>query len=242
MNKLVKSIKDLAEVVNVEEAYDWEVPANCPIDIPDHLPTSYEKNRHLKSALEPELDSDSDFSAHYWVIKEWGGIKSFKVNESNNQKIRTFRKELEKGRLTRPTFSVISSLSKLASFWNHEQYAIYDSRAVFALNWLLIRHTSERILFPQPPGRNKELADLDLEALLRLAKTPFDLHDKKTAFHNYCHLLRELSREALGEHTPFKLEMLLFVAAPDVIAKDVRDRVKLKIDLNEDNRTRMLER
>ena len=35
--------------------------------------------------------------------------------------------------------------------------------------------------------------------------------------------------------TPQKLEMLLFVAAPDVIAKDVRDRVKLKMDLNIDS-------
>ena len=154
--RLVAAVRSLAAVVRVEESYDWGVPADCPVAVPDHLSTPYEQNRYLKSALEPGLHSDSDFSAHYWVIKEWGGIRSFKVNKSNNEKIRTFRRELEKGRLTRPTFNVISSLSKLASFWNHEQYAIYDSRAVFALNWLLIKHIPKaKLLFPQPQGRNK---------------------------------------------------------------------------------------
>ena len=152
---------------------------------------------------------DENMADHYWIIQQWGGIKNFKNSEKNHEKIRTFHRELNKGRLTRPTFSVISSLSKVASFRHPDQYAIYDSRAVFALNWLLIKHTEDRTLFTQPAGRNKELKDLDLEAFLRLAGVSFDVRNYRTAFHEYCELLTKLSREALDEDTPHKLEMVV---------------------------------
>jgi hypothetical protein len=232
MNELIKAIKSLADEVRVEETYDWEVPADCPVEIPADLSRPYERNLYIKEKLSEVLAADDDMSAHYWVIQDWGGIKNFKDSPSNHEKIRTFRGELEKGRLTRPTFSVISSLSKVASFRHPDKYAIYDSRAVFALNWLLIKHTEGRTLFTQPAGRNKELKDLDLEAFLRLGGVSFDVRNYRTAFHEYCELLRELSREAIGEDTPHKLEMILFLAAPEQVAKDVRKRVKVNLDLN----------
>lgn len=231
MNELIKAIKSLADEVRVEETYDWEVPADCPVEIPADMSDPYEQNLYIKRHLGEKLAADDDMSALYWVIQDWGGIKNFKDSEKNHEKIRTFCGELEKGRLTRPTFSVISSLSKVASFRHPDQYAIYDSRAVFALNWLLIKHTQDRDLFPQPAGRNKKLKDLDLEAFLRLAGVSYDMCNYRKAFHKYCNSLRELSREALGEDTPHKLEMILFLAAPEQVAKDVRKRVKVKLDL-----------
>lgn len=230
MNELIKAIKSLADEVRVEQTYRWEVPDKCPVEIPADMTDPYEQNLYIKGHLGEKLAADDDLSAHYWVIQDWGGIKNFKNSEKNHEKIRTFCGELETARLTRPTFGVISSLSKVASFRHPDQYAIYDSRAVFALNWLLIKHTEDRLLFTQPAGRNKKLKDLDLEAFLRLAGVSFDVRNYRTAFHEYCGLLRELSREALGEDRPHKLEMILFLAAPKQVAEDVRKRVKVKLD------------
>ena len=38
MNELIKAIKSLADEVRVEETYDWEVPADCPVEIPPTCP------------------------------------------------------------------------------------------------------------------------------------------------------------------------------------------------------------
>jgi hypothetical protein len=231
MNELNDAIGRLAREVRVEKNYNWKVPKNCPVEIPSNITNAYSQNLYIKEHMAEKLAADSGMGAHFWIIQDWGGIRNFRKSEKNCARMREFQKGLIKGALTRKTFGVISSLSKVASFRDPEKFAIYDSRAVFALNWLMIRHTEDRRLFPQPSGRNKELKDLDLEGFLRLGKVSYQMRNYKTAFFEYCELLRKLSREALDEDTPHKLEMILFLAAPEQVAKDVRKRVKVKLDL-----------
>jgi hypothetical protein len=178
------------------------------------------------------LEGDNQLESHYWIIREWGGIKTFHINERNNQKIREFRKQLNHNRLQRSTFNLISSLSKLAAFWNPGKYSIYDSRAIFSLNWLIFRYSEHRQLFPQPIGRSTAVSMYDTATLFRLSGLGYTDRDWKTAYHEYCELLRYLAKEALNTDRPYYVEMLLFVAAPKLIVEDIRRNTKVQININ----------
>ncbi|WP_269913985.1 hypothetical protein [Acinetobacter sp. HY1485] len=98
--------------------------------------SDYEKNKKLKSILldlysKSPVHSDVDF----WIVKEWGGIRSFKETSNNIEKIAKFKQQSKNRKLTIDTFDVISSLSKIASCLKPDDFFIYDSRAIFALNW-----------------------------------------------------------------------------------------------------------
>jgi hypothetical protein len=74
----------------------------------------------------------------FWIINNWGGIRGFKQNNRNVEKIKQYKKQLEKRKLTKECFSTISSLSKVSSFLDPENFVIYDSRVIYTLNWLIL--------------------------------------------------------------------------------------------------------
>jgi len=115
---MITAIQNLAETLPLEKHYTWEIPANVPIDIPQEITGAFSRNIYLKEHLAKRLESDDLLESHYWIIREWGGIKTFQVSKRNNQRIDEFRKQLNHNRLQRSTFNLISSLSKLAAFWN----------------------------------------------------------------------------------------------------------------------------
>jgi hypothetical protein len=210
--------------------YPWELPDNCPIEIPSQVSCVYEMNVHLKRHLHAVIKNDHTLKSHYWAIQDWGRIGSFKKNEKNDARIRTFLNELGKSRLTRSSFKCISSLSKVASFIEPEKYAIYDSRAIYSLNWLLYKFAESDQLFPQPAGRSAELAKYDMQTIFRLAKRPFSYRSPETAFHDYCQLLRELSVQIFEQDSkPYMVEMLLFMIAPIWVVSEIEKSVSLSI-------------
>ena len=216
----------------MEKHYTWKIPANVPIDIPQEITSAFRRNIYLKEHLAKRLQSDDRLESHYWIIREWGGIKTFQVNKRNNQKIDEFRKQLNNNRLQRSTFNLISSLSKLAAFWNPKEYSIYDSRAIFSLNWLIFRHSDDRQLFPQPIGRSTAVSMYDTATLFRLSGIEYSDRHWKTAYHEYCEILRNLAKEALNTDRPYYVEMLLFVAAPKFIVEDIRSNTNVRININ----------
>jgi hypothetical protein len=229
---MITAIKNLAKTLPLEQHYTWEMPGNAPIDIPEEIVGAFNRNIYLKEHLAQALDNDNNLELHYWIIREWGGVKTFQVNKRNNDQILEFRRELSRNRLRRPTFNLISSLSKLAAFWHPGEYSIYDSRAIFSLNWLIFRHTNDRRLFPQPIGRSAAVSMYDTTTLYRLSGLDFIERDWRTAYHEYCKLLRDLSRTALNKDRPYYVEMLLFVAAPEFIVEDILRNTKVNISLN----------
>ncbi len=139
--------------------------------------------------------------------------------------------QLDKGALTKNTFECISSLSKVASFVKPDQFVIYDSRVIYCLNWFLFNYASEVELFPQPAGRNKELVKLDLETIFSLSDRSYEYRSHKSAYHDYCRLIKELSLEVYGPRSkPYLVEMLLFMSLNNVIS-EVRSTVTLQINL-----------
>jgi hypothetical protein len=184
----------------------------------------------LKENLGPVLAQDNNLTVHYWVIRDWGGIRTFKVVDSNDARIGKFKEEILKGKLTRTSFAAISSLSKLSSFWEPARYAIYDSRAVFALNWVIFRYSEDRQLFPQPSGRNAEISKYDIGTLFSLSGIDHQYRSYTSAYHEYCGLLQDLSVQIYGSRKPYLAEMLLFLAAPTVILEEIKSSVTVTID------------
>lgn len=229
MDKLVKRLKELSVQVPLEENFDWEFPIS-PIKIPENISDTYLKNIYLKENFNEVLQNDLNLKNHYWIIQEWGGIKSLKQNDRNDEKINKFKKQLTTGILTKEIFSLISSFSKLASFINPNEYAIYDSRAIYSLNWLLFNFTNEQELYPQPSGRNPKLSQYDLPTIVRLSKKGNTYKSHKTAYQEYCKLLKYLSKEVFNDDKPYKVEMLLFIIAPTKIIECIKEKTKLTIN------------
>jgi hypothetical protein len=198
--------------------------------MPSTLTTNFERNVFLKENLSALLATDSALDCHYWIIHDWGKIRSFKRNDRNDQRIKRLPAQLEQGRWTRDSFGSIASLSKVASFSNHRDYAIYDARAVYTLNWLLFKWGRATQLFPQPAGRNPTLTQLDQATLFGLADGSLSAYSYKGAYARYCEMLRSLAEEVYGEGTPpYRLEMLLFRVAPTWTVSDMRDSITVTI-------------
>lgn len=228
MRRLIQQLKLINEQHPVT-AFKWDVPEKtCPIQLP--AGTTFERNVYLKEHLKEKMANDATLASHYWAIQDWGGIGSFKRTPDNDARIRKFLQEVGTGTLTRESSDVISSLSKVASFVAPDQYVIYDSRVIYALNWLLFNWTDQQELFPQPPGRSVELAKYDMATLFRLSGRHITYRSPKTAFHDYCALVRSLVEPVFGPGSrPYLLEMLLFQIAPGWVVQDVGRRVALTI-------------
>lgn len=227
---MIEYLKEMAKAIPLESEYHWELPANLPIEIPTNITGSFLQNVYLKENLAPVLEQDHHLTTHYWVIRDWGEIRTFKIGDRNDALIKAFKKEIKKGKLTRQSFASISSLSKLSSFWEPARYAIYDSRAVFALNWIIFRYSTDKQLFPQPAGRNAEIAKYDIETLFTLSGIDHRCRSYTTAYHEYCTLLQDLSEKIYGSRKPYFAEMLLFLAAPTKIIEDIKRSVTVTID------------
>lgn len=225
MSILLKKIRELSEQYNIED-FEWEIPEDCPVEIPDTEITGFQKNVYLKECLQETVGGDQSLKTHYWIIQKWGGIGSFKENEKNNKRIEKFINELESGKLTKDNFNCISSLSKVASFLEPDKYVIYDSRVIYALNWLIFKFSDSKKLFPQPIGRSSVLAQYDMQTIFRLAGEEIEYYSHKEAFHEYCKLIKLLSPEGAP---PYLLEMFIFMIAPTWVIQDIQNSVTLTI-------------
>lgn len=229
---MIRYLKDLYRSINLDERYKWDIPAGCPIKIPFQPLSNYQKNKHLKLHLRDHLQNFDNLSTHYWIIQNWGGIKSFKRNHNNDTKIREYYGELLQGRLSRNSFSTISSLSKVSSFCDSHNYFIYDARAIFALNWIILKceNPDTQKLFPQPIGRNSIINSYDLNTIVNLSNKNFQYFNTSIAYFQYCNLIKELHPLVCPNDEPFVLEMLLFVVSIEEIVQDIRNTITISID------------
>ena len=230
MNTLIEKLKELSQVIPLEENYIWDIPATTPLAIPPNIVNNYQKNIYLKENLSQHLNNDPDLTNHYWVIQDWGGIRSFKKNERNDKRINEFKSQIKDGELKKNTFNLISSLSKIASFLRPNDYAIYDSRAIYSLNWLLFRYSQKKELYVQPPGRSAKLTKYDMQTIIRLTNNGYTYKSHKVAYHDYCKLLKTLSYAVYEDDNPYNIEMLLFLAAPTEIIDDIKSSVQISVN------------
>lgn len=225
---LIEELTSIAEKFPLEENFTWMMPEDCPLDFPSEITSNYDRNLFMKHYLSSLLVND--LTNRYWIIQTWGGIGSLKSTERNDDILLMLDARLNKGVLDKKTFDVISSMSKVASFLDHTKYAIYDSRVIYSLNWLLLKHTDTNEFYPMPSGRNKELVKLDLNTIINLTGRDSGKISHKIAYHRYCDLMIELSIAIYKRHEPYWAEMLLFAIAPNYIACDVKQSISISIN------------
>lgn len=236
-DKLKSMIQEYIYYTPLDASFTWDFSLDAlPSTVVNLLPnnSAFHKNVVLKSCLRSHMKSNG-YSIEYWLIQTWGGIQGFKKNDKNDQRIAELYESLDKGSLSRDLFGCISSLSKVASFYNPGEYSIYDSRAIFSLNWLLLKSGATDSFFPMPAGRNTEITKYDIETIVRLKcgeKNGLFL-EHKTAYFKYCALLKMLSLETWHneerKNMPFYLEMLLFVLAPQMIVEDIKKSTRVDV-------------
>ena len=196
----------------------------------------YDKNILLKKIVCEKYKKNADNSElDFWLINNWGGIKSFKSNKKNIKKIDRFKKEIKgcKSMLV-DSFNTISSLSKVASFMSPEDFVIYDARVIYSLNWLIFSTNDSDLqnsnkYFPIPNGRNSKLSQYDMKTILNIGhninlKGGEDelYYRKNVAYFEYCNFIKENVEEILGAGAkPYQLEMLLFVISEEEIYNEI---------------------
>ena len=171
----------------------------------------YKRTLRLRRIISKHLDGKFDnYEINFWIIQEWGGIYNFRDNGLNRNKIKFFSESIKSG-LTRGLGN-IASLSKVAAFVSPDEYFIYDSRAVFSLDKILLEADYDGPFFPIPEGRNKNIDIKSLRDSIKRAQKCF--YKRNDAYCHYNELLKCLAKSVYGNNENLdRLEMLLFVLA-----------------------------
>jgi hypothetical protein len=126
--------------------------------------------RHrIKEELNPQgkLDSIKRNKVAKWIVEDWGGITSAKANKLAVPNQSSLANVIGKAVEGKYDFNRIASWSKYLAFKDPEQFAIYDARVIYSLNWLLFKSGANRY-FPFPNGRNSVMGLLNYELFLFL--------------------------------------------------------------------------
>ncbi|WP_281226324.1 hypothetical protein [Flavobacterium aquiphilum] len=248
MTSLIDTLKKYKQSVDLENRFDYN------FDIDTNIFSDQEKNElfknenifsrniRLKELIKTKTKGSYKLTdLNFWIINKWGGIQTFKQNENNLKKIETFSNQLAKSKLTKDTFSTISSLSKVSSFIEPDNYVIYDSRVIYAINWLIMTTKPTGLkYFPMPTGRNKKLVDFDINTIIHLTHLESYQNGEEifykhsVAYFEFCELIKTLSKTVFDDQTikPYYLEMLLFTIADNEIFRELIKRTTVEIKLN----------
>lgn len=222
--------------INLKDLYQWTFPQEPPINMPKNL-SDYEKNIYLKENLYKQLqknetngDNENFLKLSYWIVKKWGNL-NLQENKKNNAKIRNFIHKIKSlnNRLLKSEFETISSLSKIASFYSPQNFAIYDSRAIYSLNWIIFKHNLETKFFPQPSGRNPSIVEYDQKTIFNLSKRKIEYYKDQIAYFEYCNLLKNTIALSSNNIKIYQIEMFLFSMAAPKIVDDIKKSLSLII-------------
>ena len=124
------------------------------------------------------------YELNFWIIQRWGGIFNFRDNPSNRAKMVSFAEALNERKPL--NLSNIASLSKIASFVNPDHFFIYDSRAVYSLNRILLDTDYQGGYYPIPHGRGDQYRVQELRNCIRERVTGRKaFYPNKTAYYQY---------------------------------------------------------
>ena len=247
MKNVIDKLKEYSNQIDLKKRFNFN------FDISDKIFTSeeteellgdksrFEQNVRLKWILRKKYESNIDQNfIDFWIVNNWGGIGGFKPNERNIEKVRKFKFQLQKRRLSKECFSTISSLSKISSFIDPENFVIYDSRVIYTLNWLILtcenQNGFKEKYFPMPSGRNKIITAFDMNTIINASHISEYVENtelyvtQQEAYFKFCEFIKTSSRLIYGENSkPFELEMLLFTLADKEIFNDLKERIKITI-------------
>lgn len=245
MKNVIEKLKKFSEQIDLKERFDFN------FDITDKIfssneskqlsdeKNSFEQNVRLKWILSEKYKTSAEQNdLDFWIVNNWGGIRGFKPIERNIEKVQKFKKQLSKRKLSLDCFSTISSLSKISSFIDPENFVIYDSRVIYTLNWLILtcenQDSFKEKYFPMPSGRNKIIADFDMSTIVNISHISKyiqgeDLYiTQQKAYFEFCDFIKTNTKLIFGKDSkPYELEMLLFTLADKEIFKDLKEKIKI---------------
>lgn len=247
MRKVIERLKEFSSQIELKSRFDYNFGITDSFfnqyeirDLKSH-DNGFDKNVTLKWILkEKYILTFNSTEIDFWIINSWGGIRGFKENIRNIDKIQLFKKQLGKRKLSLDSFSTISSLSKLSSFIDPDNFVIYDSRVIYTLNWLILNCENQTVFnekyYPMPSGRNRIISDFDMNTIINLKH--IDIYDNKNdlykshqqAYFDFCDFVRNAAKEVYGDNAkPYELEMLLFILADNEIFKDIKANLKISV-------------
>jgi hypothetical protein len=247
MKTLIDRLKIYKENIKLEDRFKYVFKTNANV-FDDHEIKNltdeqnvFKRNVKLKELIKKKANGSYEQTAlNFWIINEWGGIQTFKKNEKNLEKINKFSNQLANSKMTIKNFDTIPSLSKISSFIDPDNYVIYDSRVIYAMNWLIMTtNQAELKFFPMPSARNPKLVDFDINTIIHLkylnqykAKNLF--YDKRVAYFEFCNLIKTLSQKVFDDINakPYILEMLLFTIADEEVYNELTKLTKVEIKPN----------
>ncbi|WP_299840378.1 hypothetical protein [uncultured Tenacibaculum sp.] len=245
MKNVIEKLKEFSEQIDLKERFDFN------FDITDKIFNSieseqlstdknpFDQNVRLKWILSKKYKTNTEQNyLDFWIVNNWGGIRGFKPNQRNIEKVRKFKQQLEKRKLSLDCFSTISSLSKISSFIDPENFVIYDSRVIYTLNWLILtcenQNGFKEKYFPMPSGRNKIIADFDMNTIVNISHISEYVENtelyvpQQNAYFEFCEFIKTNTELFYGENSkPYELEMLLFTLADKEIFKELKERIKI---------------
>lgn len=250
MQNVIDRLKYYSKQIDLKERFDFnfdtsdKIFSSSEIEKLENKTSSFDQNVELKWILSEKYKTTSDQNhIDFWIINNWGGIRGFKQNERNIDKVQRFKKQLKDRKLSSDCFSTISSLSKVASFLDPENFVIYDSRVIYTLNWLILtcenQHGFKETYFPIPSGRNKIIANFDMNTIINVShiseyanKTAL-YTNKQKAYFEFCDFIKTNTKLIYGEDSkPYELEMLLFTLADKEIFDDLKKRIQVNTLIN----------
>lgn len=219
----------------------------------DNNISRFQKDVGLKFVIHMDMhDTSKDILIiSKWIVKVWGGIKGIKDSTMKN-----LVNGLDD---TEYPFENISSWSKIHSFKNIDSDIIYDSKVVYAINWLILKsNINEQRFFHQPLSRNNRLKTFPIDTIINYRfSDKIDMnqrgekitnevyHSKSDVYTKYRELIHNINSEIWVDEVldlstligkkiclkdyPFFTEMLLFNMSDDVIFKDIRKKVNIII-------------
>lgn len=212
---IIELLKKYAAIIDMDVKYAASALPSCinynELREINEEGSLYKRTLCLRRVISRHLNGRFDnYEINFWIIQKWGGIYNFLDNESNREKIKQFSEDLKQG-ITHG-LSNIASLSKVAAFVSPDDYFIYDSRAVYAIDRLLLDVDYRGPLFPIPDGRNKKIDIKSLRYKIKCAKKRF--YKRNEAYAHYNNLLRKLASSIYDDNKDYdRIEMLLFVLA-----------------------------
>lgn len=245
MKNVIEKLKEYANRIDLSVRFDFIFDSSDSIFTESETQsllgekTLFEQNVRLKWIMKKKYEQTTDpDSLDFWIINNWGGIRGFKPNSRNKEKVKTFRNQLLKRKLTKDSFSTISSLSKISSFIDPDNYVIYDSRVIYTLNWLILTCENQEAFnekyFPMPSGRNKIISDFDMKTIVNLFHIPEYTNEQplfisqQQAYFDYCDFVKKATTEVFGGNgKPYELEMLLFILADREIFQELKEKIKI---------------